>query len=164
MSSNKYREHLVVLPEDDANRQIVLGFLLNSEVINRVIQVKNSLGGWTKVKGALTDEYVSLLRQFKLKMVLLLIDFDMDKDRLSKIQEEIPAELRDRVFVLGSLSNAEALREIPDVKSLEGIGKALAQDCVDKTKKVWEHDLLAHNQDELARMIKIVKPFLFLQN
>ncbi len=95
-------------------------------------------------------------------MRLFLIDFDQSKNRLGNVQNEIPDDLIGRVFVLGSQSEPESLRkEIANLNSFEDIGKALAQDCVNETDKVWGHDLLKHNKKELNRMIASVKPFLF---
>lgn len=37
MSINKFRPHIHVLPEDEANRQIATGFLLGSHLNERVI-------------------------------------------------------------------------------------------------------------------------------
>ncbi|QEI40683.1 hypothetical protein BMF77_01255 [Dolichospermum sp. UHCC 0315A] len=39
MSINKNKPHLLILPEDDANRQIVNGFIQNLNVNNRAIQI-----------------------------------------------------------------------------------------------------------------------------
>lgn len=66
----------------------------------------------------------------------------------------------DRVFILGTLSEPENLRNSLG-RSFEDIGKGLAEDCADDTRTVWEHDLLRHNKVELDRMILSVKPFLF---
>lgn len=46
MSINKYKAHLLVLPEDDANRQMANGFILDPNLNERVIQVLPPVGGW----------------------------------------------------------------------------------------------------------------------
>jgi hypothetical protein len=43
----------------------------------------------------------------------------------------------------------------------ERIGKTLAKECSDGTRTIWEHELLAHNRAELARMLPYVRPILF---
>jgi hypothetical protein len=48
MAVNKYKPHIYVLPEDDANRQIANGFLLHESVDSRSIQVMPTTGGWTR--------------------------------------------------------------------------------------------------------------------
>lgn len=48
MSVNVYQQHVLVLPEDDANRQIVNGFLLEPSLNERVIQVLPIAGGWAR--------------------------------------------------------------------------------------------------------------------
>ncbi|MEH2303829.1 hypothetical protein [Nostoc sp.] len=160
MSVNHYQPHVFVLPEDDANRQIVNGFILDINLNSRAIQVLPPAGGWKKVVEKLTKDYASTMRQYPQRMIILLIDFDEDKDRLIYIKHQIPDDLKNRVFVLGVLSEPESLRR--DInKSFEKIGEALAKDCSDNTNELWEHDLLIHNKTELDRLISSVKPFLF---
>ncbi len=162
MSVNKYREHILVLPEDDANRQIANGFLLDQNLNERVIQILPPSGGWTKVMDSFRDNHVSEMHKYPHRMMLLLIDFDQDENRLDNVINQIPYGLTDRVFVLGTQSEPEHLKKnIADLNTFEDIGKALAQDCVNETDNIWGHDLLKHNRNELDRMILSVKPFLF---
>ena len=49
MSVNKYQPHVLVLPEDDANRQLANGFLLDQYLSTRKIQVLEEVGGWIQV-------------------------------------------------------------------------------------------------------------------
>ena len=44
MSVNRHKPHLLVLPEDDANRQLARGFEL--ELSTRQFQVLQPAGGW----------------------------------------------------------------------------------------------------------------------
>ncbi|MBC1238000.1 hypothetical protein [Nostoc sp. 2RC] len=160
MSINKYQPHVFVLPEDDANRQIANGFILNQNLNNRAIQILPPAGGWKIVLERFTNDYAATMRQYPQRMIVLLIDFDESEDRLSYAQSQIPSDLIDRVFVIGVLSEPESLKR--DIrKDFESIGKALAKDCSDKTNELWGHHLLKHNQTELERMISNVKPFLF---
>jgi hypothetical protein len=161
MSVNKYHQHLLVLPEDDANRQIANGFLLAPNLNAHTIQILPPSGGWIKVL-TFKDNHISGLYQYKNRMMLLLIDFDQDDTRLEKIKTQIPATLKERVFILGTQSEPENLKKhFADGKNFEEIGKALAQDCINETNQIWGHDLLKHNRNELDRMILSVKPFLF---
>lgn len=160
MSSNKHRLHILVLPEDDANRQIANGFILDLNLNSRAIQVLPEARGWEDVVEKFTNDYASTMRQYPYRMIALLIDFDKHEDRLSYVKDQIPDDLENRVFVLGVLSEPERLRR--DInKDFEKIGEALAKDCSDNTNELWGHDLLKHNQTELDRMISSVKPFLF---
>ncbi|WP_413173321.1 hypothetical protein [Anabaena azotica] len=160
MSRNKYDQHIFVLPEDDANRQIANGFIQNLNLNQRAIQVRPIANGWKKAVDQLTNDYASGMRQFPKRMIVLLIDFDEREDRLSYVQSHIPEDLRNRVFVLGVQSNPESLQR--DIKqSLEAIGETLATDCSENKNELWGHHLLIHNKPELERMIKLVKPFLF---
>jgi hypothetical protein len=160
MSINKHRLHILVLPEDDANRQIANGFILDLNLNSRAIQVLPEARGWKDVVEKFTNDYVSTMRQYPNRMIALLIDFDEHEERLSYVKDQIPDDLESRVFVLGVLSEPESLRR--DInKDFENIGKALAKDCSDNTNELWGHTLLKHNKIELDRMILSVKPFLF---
>ena len=48
MSVNKYLPHLLILPEDDANRELANGFVLNHAVNSRAVQILPPAGGWKK--------------------------------------------------------------------------------------------------------------------
>ncbi|MBD2410208.1 hypothetical protein FACHB389_19720 [Nostoc calcicola FACHB-389] len=160
MSINKYQPHLFVLPEDDANRQIANRFILNLNLNNRAIQVLPEARGWENVVEIFTHDYATTMRQYPHRMIVLLIDFDEDENRLSYVKDKISKDLIDRVFILGVLSEPEILRR--DIReNFEQIGEALAKDCSDNTNKLWGHTLLKHNKTELERMILSVKPFLF---
>ena len=164
---NRYKPHLLVLPEDDANRQIANGFILNSNVNEFAIQVLPIADGWGKLVDKFKDDHVSLMRRFPRRMMVLLIDFDRQGERLSYVKSQIPEALQDRVFILGVLSEPEDLKRIKKkfesigTGKLEQIGETLANDCSNNTNELWGHDLLKHNKTELDRMILSVKPFLF---
>jgi hypothetical protein len=160
MSRNRHQPHLLVLPEDDANRQIAIGFLLDSKLNSSAIQVLPEARGWKNVVETFTNSYASTMRQYSHRMIVLLIDFDDNENRLVYVKQHVPNDLEDRVFVLGVLSEPERLRS--DIrKNFENIGETLANDCSDNTNKLWGHELLKHNKTELARMVPSVKPFLF---
>ena len=156
--SNKYQPHIHVLA--DANRQIANGFLLAPNLNNRAVKVLPLPGGWKKTVEEFTKEYAPEMRQLRHRMMVLLIDFDDNENRLSYVESHIPDDLKARVFVLGVLSEPENLSR--DIKNnFEQIGEALAKDCPDKTNELWEHNLLKHNKRELDRMPSYVKPLLF---
>ncbi len=163
MSVNKYRDHLLVLPEDDANRQIANGFLLHPGLNERAIQILPPAGGWIKVRETFRYGHISEMMKYPRRMMLLLIDFDLHEDRINDVKEQIPADLADRLFVLGAHSEPEDLKKnMPEQNNTyEKIGKSLAQDCVDQTDHVWGHELLKHNKKEIDRMNRFVRPFLF---
>ena len=160
MSINKYRPHIFVLPEDDANRQIANGFVLSPNLNSRAIQILPNSGGWCNVLDDFKNIHASGMEQYSHRMFILLIDFDQNEDRLSYVKCQIPAGLTDRVFVLGVLSEPEDLKKNTK-KTFEQIGNSLAKGCPDNKNELWGHDLLKHNEIELDRMILLVKPFLF---
>jgi hypothetical protein len=161
MKINRYTPHIIVLPEDRANEEIANGFSQNLNVNYNIIQVDRPAGGWTKVVEKFTEVHVPEMRIYSRRMIVLLIDFDKREDRLGYIENQIPEELKDRVFVLGAQSNPESLKRDTKKKTFEDIGEALAKDCSDNTNELWGHPLLEHNKTELERMILAVKPFLF---
>jgi hypothetical protein len=168
MGVNKYQDHVLVLPEDDANRQIANGFILNSNVNEFAIQVLPIADGWGKLVDKFKDDHVSEMRRFPRRRMVLLIDFDGQGERLTYVKNQIPEDLQDRVFILGVLSEPEDLKgmrkksESIGTGKLEQIGETLANDCSNNnTNGLWGHDLLKHNKTELDRMILSVRPFLF---
>jgi hypothetical protein len=158
--TNKYQPHILVLPEDDANRQIANGFLLNPDINERAIQVLPIVGGWGRVIDEFNNVHTSEMRIYPERRIVLIIDFDNHEERLRSVRDRIPDELRDRVFILGVFSEPEKLRTNLR-KNFEEIGISLSQDCSNNTREVWGHALLRHNTDELDRMVFLVKPFLF---
>ena len=161
MSVNVFQPHLMVLPEDDANRQMVNGFVLDPSLNERAIQPLPIAGGWTKVRDDLTFSQVALLRKYPKRHLVLLIDFDGEvADRSQSFQTAIPADVRDRVYLLGTLNEPEPLRKACGV-SLEKVGQQLAQACAHGDEGLWGHEMLIHNHTELQRLIHNVKPFLF---
>lgn len=162
MSVNKYQPHVFVLPEDDANRQIANGFVLNSNVNERAIQILPIAGVWRKVVENFQENHAFEMRKFSGRTIVLLVDFDEDcENRLSYIKEQIPEDLKNRVFVLGVLSEPEKLKSSLGGKNFEYIGETLAKDCSNNTNELWGHALLKHNKTELDRAIESIKPFLF---
>ncbi len=160
MSADKDKPHVHVLPEDDANREIAIGFRLRLTGDHRCFQVLKSAGGWTNVIAAFIKDYIIKLRNNSNIYVILLIDFDQHAERRSDVMASIPGDLRDRVFVIGAWSNPESLSQARP-GGFEAIGMKLAEDCSSGSNSTWNHELLTHNAEEIARMTPILKPMLF---
>ncbi|WP_228020508.1 hypothetical protein [Sphaerospermopsis sp. LEGE 08334] len=90
----------------------------------------------------------------------MIIDRDIYQNRGTYVQECIPEDIKNRVFILVFNPNPEILRN-DTKKSFENIGKALAKACYENQNGLWEHPVLVDNKPELERMILSVKPFLF---
>jgi hypothetical protein len=159
MSVNKYRPHVFVLPEDDANRQLANGFLLELESTRQML-VEKPAGGWLEVLNVFETEHIVQMENCHDRNVVLLIDFDDAnvEERLQTVKNRIPDRLADRVFVLGSRNEPEDLKELG---SLEAVGKGMARDCRNETRTVWDHPFLRHNVVELERLRQQVRPILF---
>ncbi len=161
MMVNRYHPHVLVLPEDDANRQMANGFVLGLDpsVIAR-IQILEEAGGWGEVLKRFVSVHVGRMNRFTGQHVVLLIDFDGSRDRLRIAQDRIPKHLIDRVFVLGVLTEPEALKGA-GFGPYETIGREMAKDCRERTDTIWTHELLRHNSNEIERLRQHVRPILF---
>ena len=160
MSVNRYSPHVIVLPEDDLNSELAKGFAL---VLgnHRSIQVLPPAKGWRKVLRKFNSDHASRMDEFPKRMMVLVIDFDGEPDRLNVALREVPQHLVERVFILGGFSEPERLCSDLGHISCEKIGEMLAQDCHQQTSTFWSHELLKHNQTEIARMRGNLIPILF---
>jgi len=164
MSINAYKPHLLVLPEDDANREMANGFLLDNRVLMCNMQVLPPAGGWKKALDSLQSKHAQGFLKYPERRLLLLIDFDDEVPaRQAYVRDHIPAAMRHRVFVLGVCSEPERFRAACNQK-LEAIGENLAKECAESRQDLWAHALLMHNEAELVRLETDVKPFLFQSN
>ena len=156
---NREQPHIVVLPEDDANRQLANGFWLQLDWDRqRRMKVLPVAGGWTY---ALQSLPTLEMDRWPLRLVVLLIDFDNHfAARLQNVKDQISPHLADRVFILGALDDPEALKRA-GLGSYEDIGIAMAEDCRQETDATWRHALLQHNAGELDRLRQHVRPLLF---
>jgi hypothetical protein len=161
VSVNKYQPHVMVLPEDDANRQIANGFVLevNPDRMRR-IQVLPEAGGWNEVLSKFESEHVAEMGECQERLMVLVLDLDGNLERLTTARNRIPQQLRDRVFVIGARTKPEELRQSLGI-SFELIGQAIANDCRDDQSATWGHALLLHNADEVQRLRQAVRPLLF---
>lgn len=161
MSVNAYRPHLMVLSEDKANSDIANGFVNNVNVAMRSVQVLPYVSGWEDVIKKFKCYHIQRMREFPQRRLLLLIDFDGEPEsRFKSIESEIPDDIKERVFVLGVLTEPEKLRS-GTKKKFEAIGATLAGECAESRNEFWMHEQLSHNQSELARLTLDVRPFLF---
>jgi hypothetical protein len=160
VSVNKYKPHIWVIPEDDANNQLVNGFLLHYSVNVRAIGIDPPAGGWGRVLDLFEQKFVPYLRQWSLSHVVMLMDFDDTDDRKTICEKRIPDDLKQRVFVPGTKDNPEALKRELNV-GFESIGEGLAGDCLREDCGQWNNTHLVHNRDELLRMSEVMKPIIF---
>ena len=159
MSVNRQVPHVLVLPEDDANRQLANGFQLDSFLATRRMQVLEEAGGWQEVLNRFRADHVPEMDRYASRFMVLLVDFDGQENRLNAVRAAIPDRLRERVFILGSWSDPEHLRR--ELGPYETIGLALARDCREDTELTWAHALFRHNAGELERLRIHVRPILF---
>jgi hypothetical protein len=99
------------------------------------------------------------MNRYPSRFMVLVIDFDGRASRLNDAKSRIPERLADRVFILGALREPEDLKK--ELGSYEKIGLAMAKDCREETDTTWNHELLRHNAEELARLRRHVRPILF---
>lgn len=159
MSVNKYHAHILVLPDDDANRQIANGFLLDPFIDLRRIDVREEAGGWNEVIERFCSVYAAEMVRFPKRLMVLVIDLDGRLDRIEDATKRIPEDLRDRVFIVGALNEPEDLRK--DLGSYEQIGLCIARDCREGANSIWTHKMLSHNEPEINRLCERARSFLF---
>jgi hypothetical protein len=160
MSVNRYRPHVLVLPEDDANRQLANGFLLHPDLPPRAIQVLEEVGGWKEVLLRFRTDHIAGMERYADRFIILLIDFDAQEGRLQYAKAGVPEQFSERVFFLGAWTEPEALKKALS-RTYEEIGQDLARDCRDGNDNTWRHELLRHNAAELDRLRTSVRPILF---
>lgn len=158
MSRNKYLPRVDVLPEDDRDRKLALGFQLHPSVNDNRMKILPSSGGWAKVRDEFVDTHIAVLREHQDRILVLLIDFDEQADRRSHFEERIPEDLKDRVFVIGSWKTPEQLKV---GGKYEAFGMEVAAGCAENDITFWQHPLLVHNADEVQRMSVVIRPILF---
>jgi hypothetical protein len=164
--SNRYKPHVLVLPEDEADEQLANGFKISLSINNRALIIDKPAGGWLNVIKVYTGQLVPDMMKYQSCHVVLLIDFDCKakgatpEKRLEQVRKSIPETLRDRTFILGTLVEPENLR-IKLKLNLEKIGEALAENCPDNMHPYWNDELLRHNASELKRLIETARSFLF---
>lgn len=149
--SNKFKPHLVVIPEDDANRQIINGFKKDYRIKSRQINVETPAGGWLKALEYFNDCLEKSMRNYKDRHVLIVIDFDEDVDRINQAKLMIPADLKERVYILGYFSEPENIRSSTGFTK-EELGDSMAKACFSGDETIWNNALLHHNKPELERM------------
>ncbi len=157
---NKFVQHILVIPGDEADREIAGGFVNHERVDDRRIQVVPVARGWPNVLTTFEDEYIPRLRKYPLGHVVMLVDFDdQGVVRMARFQQVIPDDLTGRVFVVGSSRNPEALKDALRL-SAEQIGWQLAEDCALGGAGLWQHEQLQHNAGERERLATAVQAFL----
>ena len=80
---NPYKSHVLVLPGDRANEEIVNGFNNFLDLYSRAIQIERPADGWGKVVDKFKAYHVLLMKKFPKSMMVLLIDFNRRGERLS---------------------------------------------------------------------------------
>lgn len=158
--SNKFRPHVLVLPEDDANRQIANGFLLEPSLRQRNLQILPPAGGWAVARDKLKAVHLPELARFPRRILVVLVDFDERLERRQQVMGDVQGEIRDRLFVLGVFSEPERLKAARGM-SYEQIGQDLAAGCAARSDEAWGHELLAHNAEEATRLMAVAGPVLF---
>ena len=162
MSVNLALPHLIVIPEDNANREIANGFRLIIEKNDRQFLMKKPARGWPNGRYELValSDSTGHLQKYKSSHAALIVDFDGKRERGSEIKQLVSEEVIDRVFVIGVLSEPEKLRNATGMK-FEQLGIQIAEGCKDSSINFWQHDLLAHNIEEIRRLSGAVRDIFF---
>lgn len=154
MGVNSFKPHILLLPEDDANRQLAVGFAL--EINSRQVQVLNEAGGWLHVCDRFENDYVQSMINNPQRSIVLLIDFDNDPKRRRHVETRVPPDMVSRVFAVGSWTDPEALRRDLSM-TYEDIGRSIARECRAGERAVLSSRLLQHNVDDIDRICKFIE-------
>ena len=161
MSINKYDNFLIIETEDDANRQILNGFMKGVGLNIRKIQLSNHCSGWSSVINKFESKMISYLNEYQKGYVIMVIDFDDHYDeRKRMIEEKIPSNLYNRVFVLGAKKEPEDLKRNLGL-NYEAIGEKMADGFLDNNHQLWECEDLKHNLEELHRACIQIRSFIY---
>ncbi len=160
MSPNKELPHVLVLPEDDANRQLARGFHLQIDSTRqRQMQILQPANGWSNVMEVFLSDHVPEMDRYPTRAMVLVIDYDEDEKRLDRCRDRVPNHLAERVFILGSFDEPEKLTN--ELGAYEIIGAGMAKDCREGTDTTWGHNHLRHNAGELERLRAHLYAILF---
>ncbi|WP_395144447.1 hypothetical protein [Armatimonas sp.] len=161
MAGNRYKNRVEIFVEDDANRELVNGFLRVGYLPYRKdIIVVTPAGGWRVLKNKFSEEYIKRMRNDKFLHVVLVVDFDDKDDRFTEVSSVIPSDLCDRVMLIGMKDEPEDMRRSMG-KHLEDIGEEIAKACFDKAEGVWGDEHLKHNHSERERIGQTMRDLLF---
>jgi hypothetical protein len=140
---------------------MVNGFSTLLEINERQFYVYDLARGWERGKETLLKLSKGYMREYPSSYALLIVDFDGNAHRGSEIKNQIPEEVRDRVFVVGVLNEPENLKNSTGMK-FEQLGLQIAEGCKDSNIDFWERqEPLAHNVDEIRRLSKAVRNLFF---
>jgi len=160
MAVNKYKPHAFIIPEDDANRQIAVGFELDSRLPARALQIMKPAGGWAAVVETINSVYVPKMRSNPNTRVVGIVDCDNQEDRIAEQLTTFPEDVYDRAFLLGTLQTPEQTKALLGM-SFEEIGESLARECFRDDFKIWSHGHFVHIQEEIKRTRDGLRPVLF---
>ena len=76
MSANKYTHHLIVIPEDQAVRDIVNGFSTCLDANEKQFSVYDLARGWERGKETLLELSKGYMRKYSNSYAVLIVDFD----------------------------------------------------------------------------------------
>lgn len=156
---NKFKPHLFIVPEDDADRQIAVGFQMHLEANGRM-QIVDVAGGWLKVVNVIKDEYVPLLNNNPNTHVLGIIDCDKDADRIAEQLKTFPAGIRNRIFLLGVNENPQEFKRSTKMHFAQ-IGEKLADECYKDELDLWNHEMLSYSSIEALRAKNALRELVF---
>lgn len=162
MSVNRYQNYLIVLFEDNAYKDLFMGFDFSMQ---KQISLRPVCDGFDSVCIQLTSEKGVLLKelnQFSKAYVLALIDADLDnhpysqRGKIDKLRTSIDNKYQDRIFIIGSKIEAEDIkRAIISQGEWKAVSQKLENSCKNENCELWQDDMLKHNLDEITRLKQV---------
>jgi len=150
-------KNLLVLCEDDAYLAFFHGFRKHFSINSGIIKELPIAGGWEKGVDKLKDPKSTarmMLKKYTTSYILLLIDSDMQVNRIDEIMNSSDlACIKDRLFILSAIEEAEPLNKKLGGGLKEAAGGRLAESCHAQDCKLWKDTLdLHHNLPQIQRI------------
>ncbi len=157
---NKYQFALLVVPEDQANKDLVIGARDSQpNTIQNKIRIEPVPGGRDEVWTATIHDYLPRLERYERWHLVLVIDHDADVPKIQQhFDELIPQSLKSRVWVLGCRSEPESCRSrLGRPGPLRELGSELFNSCMTQLSPLWDHNELNHNKAQLESLRKTLQ-------
>lgn len=159
MSVNREKPYLIVLFEDNAYKDLFMGFQFSTQ---RQVKQNTVYGGFKYIYLELTNNDSLTLKELKKysnAYVLAMIDADLDsqsESNIEKLKSSICTEYKERVFVVGSQYEAEDIKKtVIEQGKWKSVSKKLENSCINEDCGLWQDEMLEHNSAEIARLKKI---------
>ena len=135
MSVNKYKKHVMVYAEDEATKQLAESFLNDDGFDLRRVTLQKCQGWKDAVERAKRDGQLDKGE----RRAVVLIDLDGASTRVTDIKNAVPADLQERIFIIGWTGCIEQLKINANCRGIgfQKLGEQLAADFRGSCAGIW---------------------------